>query len=187
MNEAPFRILAVCGSLRKHSTNLGLLRAARDSAPEGVQVEIADLAAIPLYNGDVEAVGFPEPVADLQRRLREADALLIASPEYNHSISGVLKNTIDWLSRGPAPSPFHRKPVAITGASTGLVGTARAQYAERQVLAGLACYVMVEPTLLVSLNREKFDAEGNLTDELTRAGVAKLVAGLVAWARLTHP
>jgi chromate reductase len=126
------RVVAIAGSLRASSYNRGLLRAAQDVAPRGLTITIRDLAPIPLYNADVEAQGDPQPVADLKSAVREADALLIAVPEYNYGLSGVLKNTIDWLSRPPASSVLHSKPVALVGASPGMAGTARAHLQLRQ-------------------------------------------------------
>jgi chromate reductase len=100
--SAPVRVLGVPGSLRKGSFNRGLLRAASEMLPEGMTLDVYELGALPLYDGDVEAAGLPEPVQDFQRRIEAADALLFATPEYNYSMAGVLKNAIDWGSR---PSP----------------------------------------------------------------------------------
>jgi chromate reductase, NAD(P)H dehydrogenase (quinone) len=132
--RSPFRMVGIAGSLRVASYNRGLLRAAQDVAPAGMTITICDLAPIPLYNADVEAQGDPLPVAELKAAVREADALLIAVPEYNYGVSGVLKNTIDWLSRPPGRSVLHQKPAALMGASPGMAGTARAQLQLRQVL-----------------------------------------------------
>src|SRR4051794_12733755 len=112
-------LLAFAGSLRRRSFNRGLIRAAVEVVPAGIEIETFDLAPIPLYNGDVEEQGLPQPVADFKDKIRAADALLIATPEYNYSIPGVLKNAIDWASRPPTPSPLQRKPVALMGASAG--------------------------------------------------------------------
>lgn len=182
-NGETCRILGIAGSLREKSTNRGLLRAAAESLPPGVVLETFDLRSIPIYNGDVEAAGVPEPVQQLKARIAAADAVLIVAPEYNHTISGVLKNTIDWVSRPvSAECPWRHKPVGITGASVGAVGTARAQYNTRQALTAVASYVMPDPTLLVGGNVSKFDGDGNLTDEATRKALGAFMAALVKWA-----
>lgn len=183
MGESTFHILGIPGSLRRQSYNLGLLRAARELAPEGVEIEIYDLAQIPLYNGDIEAAGDPDPVRDLKDRIRAANALLIATPEYNYSIPGVLKNAIDWASRPPTMSPLRYKPIAIMGASPGNFGTVRAQLALRQVFFFTESYVLLKPEVLVFGARDRFDAAGNLTDETTRGLVRSLVEALVDWSR----
>jgi chromate reductase len=188
MEEPTFRILGIAGSLRRASYNRGLLRAAQEVAPAGVRLEIFALDALPLYNDDVLAVGAPEPVEAFKAALAGADALLIATPEYNYSIPGVLKNALDWASRPPPTSPLRFKPVGLMGASTGGFGTVRAQLALRQVFIFTESYVMVKPELLVSQARDKFDADGNLTDAATRAKLAPLITALVAWARqVGHP
>ena len=181
MND-PIRILGVPGSLRRHSYNRGLLRAAVDAAPEGVVVEIADLSALPLYNQDLEG-SLPPPVSEWWDRVRAADALLIASPEHNFSVPAALKNAIDWATRAPG-SILKQKPIALMGATPGGLGTVRAQMALRQVLLFPGASVLVKPELLVSQARDKFDAEGNLTDEKTRGLVGALVEALAAWTRL---
>src|SRR5438105_1890059 len=117
MTEVRFEVLGIAGSLRRASYNRGLIRAAREVAPQGMEISAFDLLPVPLYNGDVEAEGDPEPVRDLKERIRAADALLIAAPEYNYSIPGVLKNAIDWASRPPSDSALRHKPIALMGAS----------------------------------------------------------------------
>lgn len=178
----PFRILGIAGSLRRASYNKGLLRAAQEVAPPGVEVEIFDLAPIPLYNADVEAAGDPEPVRLFKERIRAADALLIATPEYNYAIPGVLKNALDWAGRPPADSPLRQKPVALIGASTGMFGTVRAQLALRQVFVYTESYVLPRPELLVANARDRFDADGNLRDPEVRERLRAVVTALVAWA-----
>lgn len=178
-----FHILGFAGSLRKGSFNRGLLRAAQEVAPAGVQIESYDLAPIPLYNGDVEAQGDPDVVRDFKAHIRGADALLIATPEYNYSIPGVLKNAIDWASRPPASTVLLHKPIALMGATGGNFGTVRAQLALRQSLVFVKAYVLVAPEVLVFRARDRFDAEGNLTDEETRQFVRSLVEALVDWGR----
>lgn len=180
------RILGICGSLRKESYNRRLLSAAREELAEGSQLEMADLAGIPIYDGDVEKAGLPAAVQRLKQQIRGADALLIASPEYNYSISGVLKNAIDWCSRPPQDNPFRDKPLAIMGASAGLLGTARAQYHLRQVAVSLDMHVLNRPEVMVGQVETKFDAEGRLIDAKTRELVHKLMVALVNWVQRLH-
>jgi chromate reductase len=142
---APLQAVAIAGSLRASSYNRGLLRAAQDLAPRGLTITIRDLAPLPLYNADVEAQGDPEPVAQLKAAVREADALLIPVPEYHYGVSGVLKNTIDWLSRPPERSVLRSKPAALMGASPGMAGTARAQLQLRQAFVYTQTWVMPPP------------------------------------------
>lgn len=178
------KVLGFAGSLRKASTNRGLLRAAETVLPAGVSLEIFDLAPIPLYNGDVEAAGMPEPVHAFREAIRAADALLIACPEYNYSVSGVLKNAIDWASRG-ADQPLAGKPVAIMGASAGMMGTARAQYHLRQICVVVNLLPLNRPELFVPSAGSKFAADGTLTDESLLPRIGGLLEGLAAWTR-TH-
>jgi chromate reductase, NAD(P)H dehydrogenase (quinone) len=178
-----FRILGISGSLRTGSYNTALLRAAAALAPAGVEVEIFDrLRDIPPYDEDERLAAEPEPVQDLKRRIEAADALLIATPEYNHSIPGVLKNALDWASRPVNATPLRDKPVAVMGASGGLLGTVRAQAHLRQALDSFTP-VLHRPEVLVSQAAGRFDEHGTLVDETSRALVAELVGGLVAWAR----
>lgn len=174
------RVLGFAGSLRRASVNRGLLRVAAGQLPEGMRLDVFDLAPIPLYNGDVEArEGFPEPVTAFREAIRAADALLIACPEYNYSIPGVLKNAIDWASRG-ANQPFAGKPVALMGAG-GALGSARSQYHLRQVCVYLDMHPLNRPEVMVPMSGQKFDKDGNLTDESVRPKVAALLAALAGW------
>lgn len=176
------RVLAIGGSLRQGSYNHLLLEQARRQAPQGMSIEIADLSDVPLYNGDVQAQGFPESVQRLAEQAAQADAFLIATPEYNYSIPGVLKNAIDWLSRVPG-APFQGKPAAITSASMGGLGGSRAQYHLRQVLVYLDLHPLNKPELFISAAHEKFAADGELTDAASREGLDKLLAALAAHTR----
>jgi chromate reductase len=178
--NAPVKIIGLSGSLRQRSFNTGLLHAARELAPDGVTIEIADLSQLPLYNDDVRQAGYPAPVAALRAALASADAVLFATPEYNYSVPGVLKNAIDWASRPPDP-PRAGRPAAVMGASGGLSGTMRAQYHLRQMMVFLDVPMLSRPEVFVQKAGERFDADGRLVDEDTRAHVAKLVAALVAW------
>ena len=174
------KILGISGSLRKDSFNTRLLRSAISLAPDGVSIDPFDLSAIPLYNEDVRAAGFPPVVQQLREAIRGADALLFATPEYNSSLSGVLKNAIDWASR-PPDQPFAGKPVAVMGATTGLGGTVRAQAHLRQILVGVNVHFVNRPEVGIRSAAEKFDASGVLTDEKGREVVQQLVAALVEW------
>lgn len=173
------RVLAIGGSLRRGSYNHLLLEQAQRQAPQGMSIEIADLSDIPLYNGDVQAQGFPASVQRVAEQAAQAGAFLIATPEYNYSIPGVLKNAIDWLSRVPG-APFQGKPVAIASASMGGMGGARAQYHLRQVLIYLDVHPLNKPELFISAAHEKFAADGELTDALSRKGLDALLAALAA-------
>lgn len=187
MADHGFTILGIPGSLRRSSMNRGLVRAAQEAAPEGVTIDLYDLKDIPLYHGDVETEGLPPAVHDFKERIRAADAVLIAVPEYNYSFSGVLKNAIDWASR-PFPPPgnaWRHKPVALMGAGGG-TGTARAQLALRQVFLNTEAFVMGKPELLVANARTLFDDDGNLHDDATRERVGIVVAALVAWSNRLH-
>jgi len=176
------RVLGLCGSLRAGSYNAALLRAAIGLAPQGMAIDTAAIDHLPHYNADLDkqTQGSPEAVLGLKQRIREADGVLIVSPEYNHSIPGVLKNAIDWVSRQPDP-PFIGKPVAIMGASSGPIGTARMQLHLRQVGASMNMLVVNQPGVLVAKAHEKFDASGQLTDEATRKVVADLLAAFEVW------
>ncbi len=177
------RFLAISGSLRAGSYNTSLLRAATELAPDGVSIDFADIGNIPLYNDDVRMAGFPTPVAALQASIAAADAVLIATPEYNFSFPGVLKKAIDWLSRPPLDKALAGKPVAIAGAG-GLLGSARAQYHLRQVCTCLSMLPVPRPELFVLNAWEKFDEQGRLKDELLATQVGELLTALADWTRL---
>lgn len=176
-------VLGIAGSLREKSLNKAALRAARELAPEGMAVDVADLASIPLYNDDVrQGDGFPEPVAAFRERIRAADALLIVTPEYNYSVPGVLKNAIDWASR-PPDQPFDGLPVAIMGASPGRLGTARAQYHLRQCFVFLNALVLNKPEVMIAGANRIFDDDLRLTDDATRKVLQSFMASLLDWTR----
>lgn len=179
------RIIGLSGSLRRHSFNSGLLRAAAEAMPEGAVLEIGSIAGIPLYDGDVEAEGIPAPVAALKDKVAAADGLLLVSPEYNNSIPGVFKNAIDWLSRPSSDIAriFRGKPVALIGASPGNFGTILSQTAWLPVLRTLGAEHWAEGRLMVSRAGDMFDEEGNLVDEGVREKLAKYLAGFVAHVR----
>jgi len=177
---AEIYVLGFSGSLRKNSYNTRLLAAASELLPEGMTLETFDLSSIPLYNDDVRAVGFPKSVQRFRERIAAADALLIATPEYNYSIPGVVKNAIDWASRPPDP-PLNGKPVAIMGASTGNFGTVRAQMHLRQVCVFCNMFPVNRPEVLVMRAQEKFDTDGRVVDETTRGFVRDLLIALTNW------
>jgi chromate reductase len=175
------RILGFAGSLRRDSYNRSLLRAAVSLAPEGMTIASFDLAGIPLYNGDVEAAGDPEPVARFKQAIREADGVLMVTPEYHPGVPGVMKNAIDWASRPPRQAALGRKPVALIGASPGITGSARGQSQLRQAFEFTESYCMPQPELLVFRAHEKFDEAGELTDQATRERLAKFLVAFGDW------
>ena len=181
MSEAgTVRILGIAGSLRRGSFNAATLRAAQESAPSGVTIDIFDIAPIPLYNEDVRQQGFPAPVEDLRARIKSADGLLIVTPEYNYSIPGVLKNAIDWASR-PPDQPFDGKPIGVMGASVGTHGSSRAQYHLRQCFVFLNGLVMNRPEVMIPTAQTKFDADGKLADQATRDFITAHLAEFKDW------
>ncbi len=181
MND-PLTVLGIAGSLRKRSYNRAALRAAQQMAPAGSQIEIFDLDGIPLFSQDEEKMP-PDRVVLFKSRIRASDAILLVTPEYNYSISGIMKNAIDWASRPHGDNAWEGKPVAIMGASGGAFGTVRAQYHLRQILVTLDMKAINRPEVLIANSAEKFDAQGNLTDEKTRGFINKLLEALVAWTR----
>lgn len=180
--EKSVRILGIAGSLRKESYNQGALRAATELVPDGATLEIFDLDGIPGFNQDQER-NPPEKIAEFKQKIREADAILFVTPEYNYSVPGVLKNAIDWASRPYGDSAWNGKPAAIMGASIGGIATARAQYHLRQMMVFLNMFPINQPEVMIGHASEKFDAQGNLTDETTRNYIRQLLENLVAWTR----
>ena len=183
----PLAIVGLAGSLRQASFNRALLRAAVELAPPALRITVHDLLPLPLYNGDVEAQGVPAPVGALREAVRAADGLLIATPEYNHGVPGVLKNAIDWLSRPPVGSALNGKPAAIMGASPGMTGTARGQTQLRQAFVFTNTYAMPQPEVLVARAHEKFDPAGVLIDQGTRSFLAKFLESFAAWVTRLQP
>ncbi|HTH50113.1 MAG TPA: NAD(P)H-dependent oxidoreductase [Candidatus Limnocylindria bacterium] len=181
MNKA-LTILGIAGSLRRQSYNRAALRAAQQLLPPDATLEIVELEGIPLFNEDTEPAP-PAAVVEFKRRIRAADALLFATPEYNYSIPGVLKNAIDWASRPHGDNSWSGKPAAIMGASPSGLGTVRAQYHLRQVFVFLNIHPVNEPEVMIANAAKHFDAEGNLKDEATRAYIRKLLVNLVEWIR----
>jgi chromate reductase len=182
----PVRILGIAGSLRRESYNRAALRAAAQLVPDGATLDIFELDGIPGFNQDEEQ-NPPAKVAELKKRVREADAILFVTPEYNYSVPGVLKNAIDWASRPYGDSAWSGKPAAIMGASIGTIGTARAQYHLRQMFVFLNMFAINQPEVMIFNAAERFDAEGNLTDERTRESIRKLLQSLMDWTRRISP
>jgi chromate reductase len=178
----PIKILGVVGSLRKGSYNKSLMRIAASVLPESAEIEVFDLAQIPLFNEDL-ILQPPKIVKEFKAKIRGSDAILIASPEYNYSIPGVLKNAIDWASRPFEDNSFDAKPVAIMSASTGRLGGARMQYHLRQTFVYLNMYSLNRPEFMLSNAKEHFDGAGNLKDEETRQRILELLTALVQWTR----
>lgn len=176
----PISILGFAGSLRKASYNKALLRAALELVPKDAKLEIFDLEGIPPFNQDLEASP-PPIVKEFKAKIRAADAILIATPEHNYSVPGVLKNAIDWASRPYGDSSFEGKPVAVMSASIGMIGGARAQYHLRQSFVFLDMYPINRPEVIVTFAPRKVDDKGNLTDETTRKLMSELLENLVKW------
>jgi chromate reductase len=182
----PVRILGIAGSLRRESYNRAALRAATELVPEGAEIETFELDGIPGFNQDEEQ-NPPAKITELKRRIRDADAILIVTPEYNYSIPGVLKNTIDWASRPYGDSAWSGKPAAIMGASVGTIGTARAQYHLRQMMVFLNMFPVNQPEVMIGNAAQRFDEQGKLTDDATKELIRQLLQNLVEWTRRLGP
>jgi len=175
------RVLAISGSLRKASVNTGLLRAAQEIAPDGMEITIFDIKDLPFYNGDVEAQGDPAPVLALKTAVRDADAVLFATPEYNWGTSGALKNAIDWASRDREEGSLMGKPGTIIGAG-GRAGTARAQMQLHETLAETGSIMMAKPGVQVQAFAPGiFDADGNLIDDNTKELLRRHLDEFTKW------
>ncbi len=172
-------ILGFAGSLRKGSYNKALLRAAAELLPDEARLENFDLEGIPPFNQDLEKQ-MPEKVKEFKAQIRAADAILIATPEHNYSVPGVLKNAIDWASRPHGDNSFEGKPAAIMSASTGMLGGARAQYHLRQIFVFLDMHPVNRPEVFVNFAAQKIDEQGKLNDETTRKIIRQLLESLVA-------
>ncbi|HXM18464.1 MAG TPA: NADPH-dependent FMN reductase [Candidatus Tumulicola sp.] len=183
MSDAPLTVAAFAGSLREKSYNKMLLRAAGKLAPPGMRIETIDISQIPLYNADLEPANTPPSVRAMREAIRAADALLIVTPEYNYSFSGVTKNVIDWASRPPDDSCLNDKPTAIAGASAGGFGTVRAQLHLRHVAVETNMWILNEPEMRVARAWQKFDDAGALTDEDVAQELRELLVALAAWTR----
>jgi len=180
-----YEVAAIVGSLRRASFNRGLLRAAIEVQPDGMRITEAPIGELPLFNEDVEGEGDPVPVQELKARILASDAVLLITPEYNQSISGVLKNAIDWASRSyGAGQVLAGKPVAILGASATPYGTARAQLELRRILPYLSMYLLPKPEIYVGPASQHFDEQSNLTDEQIRQRLREQLAKLLDWTKL---
>jgi chromate reductase len=184
MDHKDFRILGLAGSLRQASFHRDSLRAAHEIGPQWMSCESFDMGRVPYFNLDIEDQGIPEPVKELREKIRAYDAVLIATPEYDYAVPGVLTTALDWTLRSRYdPTPFRHKPVGIVGASPGGGGTARGQMVLRQILLHAPAYVMPEPQILIPFSRQKFDAQtGDLLDEETRERLRRFLEALVEWS-----
>ena len=179
-------IVGISGSLRKHSFNAGLLRAAAEAAPDGCSLSIQSIKSIPLYNADVEeAEGIPPGVSDLKDHIAAADGLLMVTPENNNSIPGVFKNAVDWLSRPPEDRKrvFGNLPIGLMGATPGAFGTAFSQYAWLPVFRVLGSQVWSGRLMWVSGAMKKFDEEGNLMDDGVKKQLTKYMSGFADFVK----
>ena len=174
------KIVGFAGSLRKKSYNRALLNSLNELAPEKMDIEIFDISDIPLYNGDLEDSGIPESVTIFKNKLKEADGVIIATPEYNHAVSGVLKNALDWASRPPF-NPFSKKPVGIMGATVGMSGTISSQENLRHIGVLLNMYMMNNPSILISQANKIFDENMNLMDEVIKENLKKYLSAFEKW------
>jgi len=172
------KILGIVGSLRKDSYNRFALKAAQEMVPDGAVLDLVELHGVPVFNQDDEKAP-PPSVLEFKRRILAADAILFATPEYNYSVPGALKNAIDWASRPYGESAWPGKPAAVMGASVGALGTARAQYHLRQILVTLNMPVVNQPEVMIGNAAKMFDKAGSLTDEASRQLIQKLMAALV--------
>lgn len=176
------RILGISGSLRKGSFNTSALRAAAELCPDEAEIEICEIGNLPLFDQDFEQEP-PAAVKEFKEKVAAADAILFSTPEYNYSISGVLKNAIDCGSRPYGHSAWDGKPAAIMGASGGAIGTARAQYDLRKMMVFLNMFPINKPEVMIGNAGSKFDAEGNLTDESTEQFIRQMLENLIAWTK----
>ncbi len=185
-SDSSIHVLGVPGSLREGSYNKKLLRAAQEEAPEGMTIEIFELDDLPFFNQDVEDQGDPEPVQQFKQAIRKADAVLIATPEYQHGLPGVLKNALDWASRPPGDAPLNDKVVGMMGASPSPVGTARAHLQLRQTLVYNKSRFVARPEVLVANASDKFE-DGRLTDEQGRKFIRKHLEAVAEKVREGRP
>ena len=185
MDESNIKVLGICGSLRKKSLNMSALRAAGELMPQGMSMTVAEIGDLPLYNQDVFDAGLPESVQRFCAEVRAADAVLIASPEYNFSVSAALKNAIDWGSRVP-DQVFFDMPIAVFSATHGVLGGPRGQYELRRIFTSIWGHVLPRPEVFIGNASSKFDAEGRLTDEKTKEFLAALLQGFKVWIIRMH-
>lgn len=178
------KVLGICGSLRQQSTNLGLLKYAQENAPAGLEVKLANLTDVPFYNADLQKA--PVPAQNLLDDIAQADALLLACPEYNYSMAPALKNALDWASRAPDNHLLAGKPIAILGSGGGM-GSARAQYHLRQVCVYLDLHPLNRPEVFCNAFSASFDNEGNIVDETIQNLIVEQLKALQQWAKTLRP
>lgn len=177
------RVLGIAGSTRKGSFNMSAMRAMKNIAPEDVEIEIFDnLGEILPFNQDLENDP-PEVIIELKKKIRESDGIIFATPEYNYSVPGVLKNAIDWASRPYGDNAFDGKPAAIIGASISMTGTARAQYHLRQMMVFLNMFPLNRPEVMIPMAQDKFNEEGNITDEHTKEKLNECLLAFIDWIK----
>lgn len=180
--DKKLKIVGICGSLRKESLNRKALIASKKFFPPDVKFEIVEIGDMPLFNQDLEE-NLPGSVVKFREKIQSADGILFAMPEYNYSVSAVLKNAIEWGSRPYGKAVMNGKPVAIMGVSTGMLGTGRAQYHLRQICVQVNMYPLNKPEVMIPLGLDKFDKDGNLTEIHTKEKIEKLVNALIVWTR----
>ncbi len=180
--EKKIKILGICGSLRKGSYNMMALKTAQKLAPDDVEIKIAEIGDLPLFNQDLEA-DLPPSVLRFREEVQEANALLFASPEHNYSVTAALKNALEWGSRPYGKAVMNGKPVGIIGASNGMIGTGRGQYHLRQICVQIDMHPLNKPEVMISFVQDKFDADGNLNDEKTRLKIKELLVALAEWTK----
>lgn len=176
------KVLAICGSLRKGSYNRMVLNEAIKLTPETMEITVAEIGDLPLFNQDLE-MNPPVSVNRFREQVKNADALLFVTPEHNYSVPAVLKNALEWGSRPYAAAVMNKKPVAMMGASNGMLGTGRGQYQLRQICVQIDMYAMNRPEVMIPFVKEKFDERGNLTDEKTCSKIKELLEALVEWTK----
>ena len=176
------KILGIAGSLRKESYNRFALKAAQELVPDNAVLNLVELHDIPVFNQDNEMT-LPAAVLEFKQKILEADAILFATPEYNFSIPGGLKNAIDWASRPSGESAWLGKPAAIMGVSSGKLGTARAQYHLRQILVSQDMHVVNKPEVMIDNAAQQFDQNGKIINEMTVKMIQKLLIALIKLVR----
>ena len=182
MEPSRISILGISGSGRKRSYNTALLESAKQLLPKDATLEVTDVSRLPLYNQDLEH-DLPESVKDLKKKIRSADAIMIATPEHNYSVTAVLKNAIEWGNRPQSDASWSGKPAAVISASTGLRGGVRVQLHLRQIMIDLNMYPINRPLLLVANAQDKFNQDLKLTDEETIETLREVLSALVEWTR----
>ena len=182
MNSGKLDIVGICGSLRKGSINRKALLAAKELLPASMDMEIVEIGDLPIYNFDIQQIGFPPDATRLYERIKKADGVFVATPEHNATMPAALKNVIDWMSRF-RPTPFDQKPCAVISASPGPIGGARVQAEFRRSMAFVNALVMIQPEVFIAYAPTKFDDNGRFTDEAGREFLSKLLTAFEDWVR----